>query len=159
MSPTSAHDLNGILDISILSMENAVTELPSDHDLPAYLWVFWDNKKFTFKKWHDLGSDALYDEVRKAILELRPDAICLITTGWASVPSFPGMPSEDPQRADAVNFVVCDNRLRMTGAMMKLRQRKGSREVKSIIRTDELAGVQVEQVKTAMLVAHQHSDN
>jgi hypothetical protein len=148
-----------VFDVVVEAAEMALTSLEPGNDLPAYLWLFWDSKKFTFEKWHDLDADPLYEAVNKTILAKRPDAVCLVTTGWAAPPSSP-RPSKDRQRQESVNFVFCDTQLNMRAAMMKYRRpQEGSPVIGRIIRTDEVAGRQAEQLRTAMVVAHTLSSN
>jgi len=156
----SPHDLSLMLEILIQGTEDGLQHLEPEQDLPHYLYCFYDDKKFFSEKWRDVEPENFYRQVQEAITKKRPDVAALVTMNWSSVPSFPGRPSSDPQRGEAINFLLCDRDLKLAGAMMKLRRRVGKHPVVKLIqRGDEFTGEQVDRLRTAMTMAHLHTAN
>lgn len=160
MPPADPHDLDGIIEMLVKGTEAGLDGLGPTDDLPWYLYQFFFDRKFTFDKWREPTPEVFYDEVQKLILKRGPDAVALVTMAWTSVPSHPGRPSSDPRRGEAFNFLVCDSKLEIRAASMKIRRRKDKHPVvKNILFTDEVAGAMPDRIRTAMTMAHLHSAN
>lgn len=157
MAETS--NMESAFEVVVTASEQALRALPAEYEFPTLLWFFWENGTYECEMSHGLDPEQIYALAHGLIIELCPDAVCLVSNGWTLSPPFPDHHSQPGD--DVVNIVICDRGLQMKAALMPYRRSDygGDVDLGEVSQTYEVAGRQADELRKAIILAHNLSAN